>query len=89
MDLLRILQAATPFSDEGDFALALTHSPISRAAIILCFLVVAGILTVLAARQYRFQNYRTLKVLGIYLLSLGTGIGVLMVDELLHPAAMH
>jgi len=88
MDVLRAVQGSTPFSDEGDFALALTHSPFSRAVVILCFLVVAGILTVLAARQYRFQKYGTLKVLGIYLVSLGTGIGVLIVDELLHPAAM-
>lgn len=75
MDLLRVFQGTTPFSDEGDFALALSHSSIARSVVILCFFAVATILTVLAARQYRFQKYSTLKVLGIYLLSLAVGIG--------------
>jgi hypothetical protein len=88
LDLLRVLQGAMPFSDEGEFALALTHSPMARSFVILCFLAVAAILTVLAVRQFPFQNYRTLKALGIYLLSLGVGIGVLIADELLHPMTM-
>jgi hypothetical protein len=86
MDLLRVFQGTTPFSDEGDFALALSHSSIARSVVILCFFAVAAILTVLAAQQYRFQKYSTLKVLGIYLPSLAVGIGVLIVDELLHPS---
>jgi hypothetical protein len=86
MDLLRVFQGTTPFSDEGDFALALTHSSIARSLVILCFVAVAAILTVLAARQYHFQRYSTLKVLAIYFLSLGVGIGVLIVDELLHSS---
>ena len=88
MDLQRVFQGGMPFSDEGDFALALTHSSIARSIVILCFFAVAAILTVLAARQYHFQKYGALKVLGIYLLSLGVGIGVLIVDGLLHPASM-
>ena len=55
---------------------------------ILCFLAVAATLTALAVRQYSFQRYRMLKVLGIYLLSLGVGIGVLIVYGLLHAMAM-
>ena len=88
MDLLRVFQGGMPFSDEGDFALALTHSPIARSVVILCFFTIAAILTTLAARQYHFQKYGTLKLVGIYLLSLGIGIGVLIVDGLLHPASM-
>ena len=89
VDLLRVLQGAMPFSDEGEFALALTHSALARSFVILCFFAVAAILTVLAVRQYAFQNYRTVKAIGIYLLSLGVGIGVLIVDGLLHPMTMH
>ena len=88
MDLLRAFQGATPFSDEGDFALALTHSPTARSLVILCFFSVAAVLTVLAAHHYRFQKCRTLKILGIYPLTLGVGIGGLIVDGLLHPAAV-
>ena len=88
MDLLRALQGATPFSDEGDIAVALTHSSTARSFIILGFFAVAAVLTVLAAHQYRFQKYGTLKVLGIYLLSLAVGIGVLVVDQLLLPTGM-
>lgn len=88
MDLLRVSQGGTPFSDEGDFALALTHSPLARSVVILCVFAVAAVLTVLAARQYHFRKYSALKVLGIYLLSLGVGIGVLIVDGILHPMSM-
>jgi len=88
LDLLRVFQGGTPFSDEGNFALALTHSPIARSVVILCFFAVAAILTALAARQYHFQKYGALKVVGIYLLSLGVGIGVLIVDGLLHPVSI-
>lgn len=84
LDLLRALQRSTPFSDEGNIAVAITHTPIARFLVIVCFFAVAAILTVLAARQYRFQKHSALKVLAIYLLSLGTGIGVLLVDQLLH-----
>jgi hypothetical protein len=49
---------------------------------------VAAIVTVLAARQYRFQKHSALKVLAIYLLNLATGIGVLIVDQLSHPAGI-
>jgi hypothetical protein len=88
IDLLRVFQGGTPFSDEGDFALALTHSPITRSLVVLSFFTIAAILTALAARRYHFQKYGTLKVVGIYLFSLGIGIGVLIVDGLLHPASM-
>lgn len=88
MEFVRLFQGAMPFSDEDAFALAVTHSPVARACLILCFFAVAAILTVLAARQYRFQKYASLKVIGIYLLSLGTGVGVIILDELLHPMRM-
>jgi len=86
--LLRVFQGGTPFSDEGDFALALVHSRVARSVVILCFFTIAAILTALVARQYHFQKYGALKVVGIYLLSLAVGIGVLIVDGLLHPASM-
>jgi hypothetical protein len=88
MEFLRLFQGAKPFSDEDAFALAVTQSAVARVCLILLFFALAAILTVLAARQYRFQRYVTLKVLGIYLLSLGIGIGVVIVDELLHPMGM-
>ena len=88
MDLLRAFSGGTPFSDEGDVAVALTHSLIARCLLILFVLAVAAILTVLAARRYRFQKQSVLKVLGIYLLSFGVGIGVLLVDGLLYPMRM-
>jgi hypothetical protein len=59
MDLLRIFQGTTPFSDEGDFALALSHSSIALSVVILCFFGVAAILTVLAARQYPTRKKRS------------------------------
>jgi hypothetical protein len=88
MDLLRAFKGAIPFSDEGDIAAALTHSLFARSIVIFGFFAAAAFLAVLAARQYRFAKFGTLKVLGIYLLSLGAGIGVLIADNLLHPASM-
>lgn len=88
MDLLRAVSGGTPFSDEGEVAVALTYSLIARCLLILFVFVVAAILTVLAARQYHFQKHSMLKVLGIYLLSLVVGIGVLLVDGLLYPMRM-
>jgi len=61
LDLLRALQRATPFSDEGDIAVVLTHI-FARFLAIVCFFVVGAILTVFAARQYRHQKRSTLKV---------------------------
>ena len=88
MDLQRAFSGGTPFSDEGGVAVALTHSLVARCLLILCVFAVSAILTVLAARQYHFQKHSMLKILGIYLLSLGVGIGVLLVDGLLHPMRM-
>lgn len=88
MGLWRTFSGGPPFSDEGDVAVALTHSIVARCFLILCVFAVSAILTVLAARQYRFQKHSMLKVLGIYLLSLGIGIGVVLVDGLLHPMRM-
>ena len=84
MDLLHALQRKVPFSDEGEIAMALTQSPFVRFFVVLCFFAAAATLTVLAVRRYQFHKYRSLKAFGIYLLSLGTGICVLIVDELLH-----
>lgn len=88
MDLLRAFSGGAPFSDEGDIAVALTHSVVARCLLILCVFAVSAILTVLAAHQYHYQKHSMLKVLGIYLLSLGVGIGVVLVDGLLHPMKM-
>ena len=84
MDLIHAIRGRTPFSDEGAIAAMLTQSSWVRFLVVLCFFAAAGTLTVLAARGYRFRRYTILKVVGIYFLSLGTGICVLIVDELLH-----
>jgi hypothetical protein len=84
MDMLHGIQGKMPFSDEGEIAIMLTHSSFARFLVVLCFFATAATLTVLAARRYRFHKYTSLKAFGIYLLSLGTGICVLIVDELLH-----
>ena len=78
MDLLHALQRKVPFSDEGEIAMALTQSPFVRFFVVLCFFAAAATLTVLAVRRYQFHKYRSLKAFGIYLLSLGTGICVLI-----------
>jgi hypothetical protein len=38
MELVRALRGTTPFSDEGDIAVALTHSSTARSFIVLVFL---------------------------------------------------
>jgi hypothetical protein len=77
-------RGAPPFSDEGDVALALTNSPAGRAGLISLAIALCMVLTVLAARQYRFVKRPVLKSLAIYLLSLTVGIGVVIIDELLN-----
>lgn len=84
MDLLHSIQGRLPFSDEGEIAIALTHSSFARFLVVLTFFAAAATLTVLAARRYQFRKHATLKAFGVYLLSLGAGICVLIVDELLH-----
>ena len=84
MDLLRAAKGAVPFSDEGDIALALTASPAGRFAIVLFAMLVSSVLTVLAAKRYRFTGRAALKALGVYALSLFCGIAVVIVDELIH-----
>ena len=84
MDLLHAIQGRMAFSDEGEIAIMLTQSSFARFLVVLCFFAAAATLSVLAARRYRFHKYTSLKAFGIYLLSLGTGICVLIVDELLH-----
>ena len=83
MDLLHAIQGKMPFSDEGEIAIMLTAS-FARFLVVLCFVAAAATLTGLAARRYRFRKYTSLKAFGIYLLSLGTGICVLIVGELRH-----
>lgn len=84
MDLLHAIQGKMPFSDEGEIAMMLIQSPLARFLVVLCFFAAPAILTVLAARRYGFQRYASLKAFGIYVLSLATGICLLIVDELLH-----
>lgn len=84
MDLLHAIQGKMPFSDEGEIAMMLTQSSFARFLVVLCFFAAAAILTILAARSYRFHRYTSVKAFGIYLVSLATGICILIVDELLH-----
>jgi len=83
MDLLRAVRGARPFSDEGEVLLAFSTSPFVRSALILLVIVLSLGLTVLAAREYRFQSKAFLKSLLVYFLSLSVGIGVVILDELL------
>lgn len=83
MDLFRALKSRPPFSDEGEVVLAFTSSPMGRASLILVVMALSLGLTVLAAREYRFQKYRFGKSILIYTLSLAVGIGVVILDELL------
>jgi len=83
MDLLRAVRGARPFSDEGEVALAFSSSAFVRSALILLVIALSMGLTILAAREYRFQSKVFFKSLLVYLLSLSVGIGVVILDELL------
>jgi len=83
MDLLRAMRAARPFSDEGEVALAFSSSPVVRSAMILVVIAVSLLLTISAAREYRFQSKVFLKSLLVYFVGLSVGIGVVILDELL------
>ena len=82
MDLARAVRGAKPFSDEGDIAIAITHDPAGRAAIVFIALAISLALTIFAARQYDFARHRGWKALGIYIATLAIGIAVVIVDEL-------
>ncbi len=82
MDLLRALRNGPPFSDEGDMSLALTSSVFSRSCLVLLPIIASLILTVLAAREYRFTTRGGLKSVAVYCLSLAVDIAVVLVDEL-------
>jgi hypothetical protein len=82
MDVVRAAKGAAPFSDEGDVARALAATVVGRLTVLAVPVAVSVLLTVLAAREYQFRSHRVLKVTGIYLLSLGVGIGVVILDEL-------
>ena len=84
MDFVRAVRRRPPFSDEGDVALALTKSSPGRASLILLAIAVSVVLTVLAARQYRFVEKPVLKSAAVYFLSLTVGIAVVIVDELVN-----
>jgi hypothetical protein len=83
MDLLRAIKGGRSYSDEGEVALAFTISPIWRSGLILFAMALSLGLTALAAREYRFKKNRFIKSLLIYILSLGVGIGVVILDDLL------
>jgi hypothetical protein len=84
MDFVRAAKGTAPFSDEGDVALALTKSSSGRASLILLAIAVSLMLTVLAARQYRFVGKPVLKSCAVYVLSLTVGIVVVIADELVN-----
>lgn len=87
MDLVRALQGAHPFSDEGDVILAFTAATAQRTIAVGILLVAYVSLTIVVGRRYDFTRYRGLKTAGVYLLSLAVGITVVIVDELLHHGA--
>ena len=83
MDLFRAIQNGRPFSDEGDVAVSLTSTQGGRIAVVLAAIALSFVLMALSGRQYHFARRGTLKVAGIYFLSLATGIAVVLVDELI------
>ena len=84
MDVLRVFEKAAPFSDEGNLAIAIMTNPAGRVILLLGVFAVFLWLTVLVARLYDFVKHSTAKAVGIYLLSLLSGIAIVLIDELLH-----
>jgi hypothetical protein len=84
MDVLRVFEKAAPFSDEGDLAITITTNPAGRVVLLLGVFSVFLSLTVVVTRRYVFVKHFAAKVVGIYFLSLATGIAVVLIDELLH-----
>jgi hypothetical protein len=83
LDVLRALTGGRPFSDEGELALALTGSRISRAIVMVLVLGMwLGISTVVA-REYDFRTKRLLKVIAIYALSVAVAVTTVIADEIL------
>ena len=80
--IARSFKGGRPFSDEGEVALAFTNSPIGRSGLILFAMSLSLGLTALAAREYHFKKNRFIKSLLIHMLSLGVGIGVVILDDL-------
>ncbi len=83
MDLLRALKGARPFSDEGELVQTFTTSVPGRAAIMALVLGMWLGLSVLVAREYRFQTRKWPKVFAVYALSLVFGIATVILDDLL------
>jgi hypothetical protein len=63
--------------------LAFTNRPIGRSGLILFVMSLSLVLTAFSTREYHFKKSRFIKSLLIYMLSLGVGIGVVILDELL------
>jgi hypothetical protein len=84
MDVIRAVQDARPFSDEGDIALSWTGGGKTRLVFLIPILLAYLALTVAAGRRYDFPRLRFVKVAGVYVLSVAVGITVVIVDELIH-----
>jgi hypothetical protein len=84
IDVLRVFEKAAPFSDEGNIAITITPNPAGRLILLLIIFTVFLSLTVVVPRLYDFVKHCAAKVVGIYFLSLATGIAVVLIDELLH-----
>jgi hypothetical protein len=83
MDVLRVLEKAQPFSDEGNLAITITRNPTGRVIVLLGVFALFFSSTVVVARLYNFKKYPVAKTVGIYLLSLTACIAVVLIDELL------
>jgi fumarate reductase subunit D len=83
MDIIRAIEKTTPFSDEGHLVIAITTNPICRVILLLIIFAVFFSLAAVIARLYNFRNHRAAKLAGIYCLSLGVALGVVLTDELL------
>jgi len=82
-DLLRAIRGTTPFSDEGELALAVSQAVPVRVTLVFLAWVVFGTLSFLAARTFPFRRHRWLGVAAVYLGSLAVGIGAALADEML------
>jgi hypothetical protein len=83
MDVARAIKSAKPFSDEGNVVIAITTNPIHRAMLLLLIFAAFSSLAAMSARLYDFKKHCVAKVAGIYLLSLGVGIAMVLADEFL------
>ena len=84
MDVVRAARNAPAFSDEGTVAMGISSAGWARISLLTIPIGISLVLTVLAAREYRFANRPVLRSIALYLFTLLIGIGVVIADEILN-----